>query len=61
MPTYDFQCLNCTTQVSETCAIEQMDPNPPCHNCNGTMRQIYSVPGVTFKGDGFYSTDKGKP
>ena len=61
MPTYDFKCLDCTTQVSETCAMEQLDPNPTCHNCAGTMRRIYSVPVVTFNGSGFYSTDKGKP
>ena len=57
MPTYQFKCPDCDVQVSETCAYEQLDTNPPCHNCNGTMKRVYSF-GVSFKGSGFYSTDK---
>jgi putative FmdB family regulatory protein len=61
MPTYDFKCLTCTAQVSETCSMEELNPSPPCNDCNGTLTRVYSVPVVTFNGSGFYSTDKAKP
>jgi putative FmdB family regulatory protein len=60
MPTYEFHCPKCAVRVSETCAYEQLDPNPPCHNCDGTLIRLYNFGAVTFNGPGFYTTDKGK-
>jgi len=36
----------------------ERDNLPVCKTCNEPMKRLYSSIGVSFKGSGFYSTDK---
>lgn len=58
MPIYRYRCEDCETVFS---ALEFAgDPaTENCENCGSTqIERIPSVPGVLFKGKGFYATDK---
>ncbi len=62
MPTYDYRCDTCEHSFElfqsfaedplSTCTIEVC--NGPG---NGTVRKIFSAPGISFKGSGFYKND----
>jgi predicted nucleic acid-binding Zn ribbon protein len=55
MPAYDFKC--CDNLVTIVAGItEKIDP-PVCLNCQSEMKKDYGLLGVSFKGQGFYSTD----
>lgn len=55
MPTYDFKCEYCKSFT------ETNDPTPSaCSLCSNMMVRMYTVPGIAFKGSGFYSTDNRK-
>ena len=56
MATYEFECCGITQQV--TASITEQVPRPVCSICNGDMHRIYNPFGISFKGKGFYSTDK---
>ena len=56
MATYEFECCGITQQV--TASIREQVPRPVCSICNGDMQRIYNPFGISFKGKGFYSTDK---
>ena len=56
MATYEFECCGITQQV--TSSIREQVPRPVCSICNGDMNKIYNPFGISFKGKGFYSTDK---
>ncbi len=51
MPNYDFKCESCGVSI-------MIDSNeaPPCGYCYKVMTRIWTVPGIQFKGSGFYST-----
>lgn len=58
MPIYRYRCEDCETVFS---ALEFAgDPvTENCEHCSSTqIGRIPSVPGVQFKGKGFYATDK---
>jgi len=54
MPDYDYKCDVCDKQQVVSRSIHAEAVPPTC--CNQTMNQVYSVPGLKFKGSGFYST-----
>ena len=56
MATYEFECCGITQEV--TVSIREQLPKPVCSMCNGDMHRVYNPFGVSFKGKGFYSTDK---
>lgn len=58
MPIYDYQC-ECGKTRTVTLSIKAEEYTAVCA-CGKTMTRIYSVGVVSFKGAGFYSTDKGK-
>lgn len=60
MPTYEFRCPKCAVQVTETRALEDLEPYPQCPECDGQLVRLYNFGGVTFNGSGFYKTDKDK-
>lgn len=58
MPTYDYVCRECETTLSDTRSIHAEEPVFICEKCGHRMNQVISLGGITFKGSGFYRTDK---
>lgn len=56
MPTYSYEC-ECGQILDITHSMFD-EPDIECDNCDSMMRRKLSAPIVTFKGSGFYSTDK---
>ena len=56
MPTYQYRCLDCSTQ-HEVVQKFTDDPLSECPDCDGVLRKVFSAVGVVFKGSGFYATD----
>lgn len=59
MPYYEFTCDTCELTSMLTFSINE-DKQATCHKCRQPMRRSYSSPAITFKGTGFYTTDKRK-
>ena len=57
MPLYEFTCLVCDKVLSITLGLEDRQ-DITCPDCGESMRRSYSFGSVTFKGKGFYKTDK---
>ncbi len=61
MPSYEFQCKNCNHFFEVTQSIHDDDPSS-CPSCReDALRKIFSIPGVSFKGQGFYTNDQHGP
>lgn len=59
MPVYDFECRDCVdSRITVSWAINDNVPSYKCSICGHVMVRVYSAPAVTFKGSGFYKTDK---
>lgn len=56
MPTYSYRCTACSTAFDVQQAFTD-DALTECPACQGRLRKIFSVTGVTFNGSGFYRTD----
>ena len=58
MPTYDYRCDACEN-VFEVFQSFSEDPLSKCPegNCAGEVKKIFSAPGISFKGSGFYKND----
>lgn len=56
MPTYSYRCTACSNafDVQQTFTDDALTE---CPACQGRLRKIFSVTGVTFNGSGFYRTD----
>jgi putative FmdB family regulatory protein len=59
MPKYDFQCIDCNLQLEVEASIHDYPETPDCSICEMPMSRSYGTFGISFKGTGFYSTDKG--
>ena len=58
MPTYDYRCKTCEAGATLVTGIDKDLYIPICAYCKTEMVRDYGSPAVTFKGSGFYSTDK---
>ena len=58
MPIYEYLCKECNEITVETKASTESQDAPACKTCNSPTKRLYSSIGVSFKGSGFYSTDK---
>lgn len=58
MAYYDYKCLDCDTMTTVNRGMTEDDPGYTCETCNSALTRVYSNIGVSFKGSGFYSTDK---
>ena len=59
MPKYEYACKSCAERIEVT----QKFADPPlteCPSCGGPLRKVFSPPGITFNGSGFYRTDNRK-
>jgi putative FmdB family regulatory protein len=59
MPTYEYTCRDCGHTFD---IVQKMTDEPltVCPECGGTLRKVFAVPAIAFKGSGFYATDHGK-
>jgi putative FmdB family regulatory protein len=57
MPLYEFTCLTCDKTLSITLRLDESQ-HLSCPDCGEPMRRSYTFGSVTFKGKGFYKTDK---
>jgi putative FmdB family regulatory protein len=55
MPKYDYRCRECGDFEYSHPINESISE---CPFCQSEVSRIYSAVGVSFKGSGFYSTDK---
>jgi len=55
-PRYDYKCPKCDTAQTIVHDFHSQDPQN-CPKCGDVMQKQYSVPGVVFRGSGFYKTD----
>lgn len=56
MPIYEYECETCRHQFE----VRQKFSDPPvetCGQCGNSVRKLISVPGIMFKGTGWYVTD----
>jgi putative FmdB family regulatory protein len=61
MPTYQYQCTNCSYEFEEFQKITD-PPLEECPKCHGHVKRIISGgAGLLFKGSGFYITDYRSP
>ncbi len=58
MPTYDYRCEICenTFEIFQSFSEEPLT-DCPSDECSGEVRKIFSAPGISFKGSGFYKND----
>ncbi|MEM9036495.1 MAG: FmdB family zinc ribbon protein [Actinomycetota bacterium] len=57
MPTYDYRCDACGHRFEMVQSIKD-DPITICPNCGAEqVVKVFGVPGIAFKGSGFYKTD----
>ncbi len=58
MAFYEYSCPECKTIKTVQRGMTEDDPGYSCETCNIALTRVYSNIGVSFKGSGFYSTDK---
>ncbi|MCX7927128.1 MAG: zinc ribbon domain-containing protein [Candidatus Omnitrophica bacterium] len=57
MPTYEYECQNCTKKFE---IFQSMTDQPinKCPTCGGTVKRLIGCgAGIIFKGPGFFVTD----
>ena len=60
MPTFDFHCTACDTTFEKTLPFGSKG-KPACPHCKSKKTEkLISMPGIAFKGTGFYKTDSQK-
>ena len=57
MPNYEFTCLVCDKTITMTLKLTDSQ-YIICPECGEQMKRSYNFGAVTFKGSGFYRTDK---
>ena len=72
MPTYEYQCRTCESRFdvvqsfadAALAVCPQVGDSATPVECvspgEGVVKKVFSVPAITFKGDGFYKTDSRK-
>lgn len=58
MPVYAYRCQGCGIEFDIHQSFSD-DPLTVCEECGGELRKLLGSVGVSFKGAGFYSTDRG--
>ena len=56
MPLYEYKCNGCNITFDVTRSYQERETAIECPACGLDSTRVYSVPGVQFKGTGFYST-----
>lgn len=59
MAYYDYKCPECGLGKTVSRPISAPEEEYRCDSCNSVVSRVYySNLGISFKGNGFYSTDK---
>jgi len=58
LPFYDYKCNKCGDKITIKRGINETNSALECKTCKAEMSRVYSNVGVSFNGQGFYSTDK---
>ena len=56
MPIYEYQCNSCGAQFERWRSFSDTSL-PLCPHGHDSVQRLFSVPGVVFKGSGWYVTD----
>ena len=57
MPTYEYACPGGHITTDRRSIHDDNEPTE-CKECGGSLTQVIGSLGVSFKGSGFYTTDK---
>jgi putative FmdB family regulatory protein len=57
MPRYLYTCKRCDTRTIIVREIQHPEQIPTCLLCEKPQVRLYDFGSVSFKGDGFYSTE----
>lgn len=57
MPLYEYKCNGCLNIIEVTRSYQERETEITCPKCGVYSTRVYSVPGVQFRGTGFYKTD----
>jgi putative FmdB family regulatory protein len=55
---YQYECPGDNEIVEIERSVNEPEIDYACGLCGAKLRRIYTAPTITFKGSGFYSTDK---
>jgi len=55
MPVYVYSCEKCEDNKELVKSMSDPDPET-CPDCGSTIKRVFGVGGIQFKGKGFYST-----
>jgi putative FmdB family regulatory protein len=55
MPIYTYACEKCEDIKEISKGMSDSDPKE-CPDCGKTIKRVFNVGGIQFKGKGFYST-----
>jgi putative FmdB family regulatory protein len=58
MPKYEYACMNCDLDYEKERSIHDTEPTYICEQCGYALTRVFSGFGLSFKGGGFYATDK---
>jgi putative FmdB family regulatory protein len=58
MAIYEYLCKTCNEITIVNRGINDPEQEVLCKTCNSLTKRLYSNISVSFKGSGFYSTDK---
>jgi putative FmdB family regulatory protein len=61
MPLYEYRCGNGHTMQTIRSIHDDEPAEVICTECLSPMHQVLGGVAISFKGNGFYTTDKGKP
>ena len=56
MPTYEYRCKDCGTELEVVQAFTD-DALTTCEACGGALKKVFGSVGISFKGSGFYKND----
>jgi len=55
---YDYECPGDGQVITVERSINDPEPEYDCPICGSTLVRIFTPPAITFKGPGFYKTDR---
>lgn len=60
MPKYEYRCELGHTNELFFKIEDKLPSTVKCSECGDLAKKLFTVGGLIFRGDGFYSNDKGK-